>query len=283
VAPTAVQVTWNVEDASLAALGGTITFAPVAILGGASTATPVTITDSAGSLVIAPSGVTRQLSVGTVELVPTDDGSLSPAGWMYQITTSVTGLPPSSMTCLIPHSPSPVDLSALAPAVAVEATQPYLLGTYPGGTTEFLRADGTWDVPPSGSGGLPTGATAGQVLTATDGTHAFWEPAAAPPVNLLIPAYQYPTTGALWADLTAAPARYAVANISSGPGTGPANTDYTAAISAAQAAGVVVLGYVDTNFGAVSSGTVAANVALWSSGANGVAGGSGTVLNVVLQ
>ena len=33
-------------------------------------------------------------------------------------------------------------------------------------------------------------------------------------VNLLIPAYQYPTTGALWADLTAAPARYAVANIS---------------------------------------------------------------------
>ena len=26
-------------------------------------------------------------------------------------------------------------------------------GTYPGGTTEFLRADQTWDTPPGGGGG----------------------------------------------------------------------------------------------------------------------------------
>ena len=84
-------------------------------------------------------------------------------------------------------------------------------------------------------------------------------------VNLLVVAYQYPTIGALWADLTAAQAKYAIANISSGPGTAPAVSDYTAVIGPAQAAGVTVLGYVDTNFGAVAPATVAANVALWRS------------------
>jgi hypothetical protein len=125
VAPSLVTVSWSVPDASLGALAGTITFAPVAILAGASVATPVTITDAADGLVIAPAGVTRQLGVGVAELIPTDNSVLSPAGWMYQITTAITGLPPTSQTVLIPHSPSPVDLSALVPAVAVTAVSPY--------------------------------------------------------------------------------------------------------------------------------------------------------------
>ena len=37
-------------------------------------------------------------------------------------------------------------------------------------------------------------------------------------VNLLIPAYQYPTTGALWADLTAAKAKIRGRQHLAGPG-----------------------------------------------------------------
>lgn len=66
----------------------------------------------------------------------------------------------------------------------------YLQGTYPESTSEFLRGDGTWQIPSSGvataTAGLETttstvvvsGAaapTAGQALTATSGTAAAWE------------------------------------------------------------------------------------------------------------
>lgn len=90
------------------------------------------------------------------------------------------------------------------------------------------------------------------------------------PLSLLVPAYQYPTAGTMWAQLDAAapaPVKYVVANVSSGPGTGPANTDYTAAITAARAAGATVLGYVDTGngTGTPSLATIQANVGLWNS------------------
>ena len=86
------------------------------------------------------------------------------------------------------------------------------------------------------------------------------------PVSVLAPAFQYPTSGTLWAALTAAPVAYVVANIGSPGGPGPGGDgNYTTAINAAAAAGVTVLGYVDTNYGAVSTGTVASQVAAWSS------------------
>ena len=86
------------------------------------------------------------------------------------------------------------------------------------------------------------------------------------PVSVLAPAFQYPTSGTLWAALTAAPVAYVVANIGSPGGPGPGGDgNYTTAINAAAAAGVTVLGYVDTNYAAVSTGTVATQVAAWSS------------------
>lgn len=42
-------------------------------------------------------------------------------------------------------------------------------GNRPGGTTQFLRADGTWAVPPSGSGGVSDG-DKGDVVVSGSGT-----------------------------------------------------------------------------------------------------------------
>ncbi|MFN8589275.1 MAG: spherulation-specific family 4 protein [Candidatus Eisenbacteria bacterium] len=72
--------------------------------------------------------------------------------------------------------------------------------------------------------------------------------AAADRMGLLVPAYQYPTLGTLWADCAAAATRVplvAVLDPASGPGTGVDPT-YTAAVGAVRAAGGRVVGYVPT-------------------------------------
>jgi Spherulation-specific family 4 len=92
-------------------------------------------------------------------------------------------------------------------------------------------------------------------------------PAAVPgTTNLLAVLYEYPNPATDWNTLnsTAPPVRYVVANVSSGPGSS-ADAHWTAAINAANAAGITVLGYVDTNYGAVASATAQANMALWTS------------------
>jgi hypothetical protein len=95
VAPTAVQVTWNVEDASLAALAGGITFTPVAVLTEGAAAVPVTITDSAAMLVIEPAGVTRQLSAGVVESLADPAVTLTaPRDPALAVTQAAGGHPP---------------------------------------------------------------------------------------------------------------------------------------------------------------------------------------------
>lgn len=83
--------------------------------------------------------------------------------------------------------------------------------------------------------------------------------------GMLVPAYQYPTLGTFWAvcGAYAPPGSYVIANPASGPGIST-DANYTAAIAAAKAAGLTVLGYVDTNYTAVPSGTVLANIATWN-------------------
>jgi len=90
----------------------------------------------------------------------------------------------------------------------------------------------------------------------------------APPrvASLLAPLYIYPNPLTAWNTVAAgAPTiRYVVANPSSGPGT-TVDPNYVAGIAAVRAAGQIVLGYVDTNYGAVPLATVQANIALWQS------------------
>ena len=60
------------------------------------------------------------------------------------------------------------------------------------------------------------------------------------------------------------PVKYLVANPSSGPGNSP-NSDYVTAISAAQAAGITVLGYINTGNGSVAVSTASMQAGQWAS------------------
>lgn len=85
---------------------------------------------------------------------------------------------------------------------------------------------------------------------------------AADRMGLLVPAYQYPTLGTLWADCAAAASRVplvAVLDPASGPGAGVDPT-YTAAVGAVRAAGGKVIGYVPTFWATTPPETVLAQV-----------------------
>ena len=82
--------------------------------------------------------------------------------------------------------------------------------------------------------------------------------------RLLVPAYFYPTyfnaTGDWQTMQAAAPyAATVIINPASGPG-GSSNADYVAQVVEAQAAGMRVLGYVATNYTAIASATVEAQI-----------------------
>lgn len=117
-----VTVTGTLLDASGQPLNGEVTFTPstgaVDALGN-----PVitSVTDAAGSLIVAMTGVGERLNRGafSVQLVPTDTAGLLPAGWMYQVTIQIPGIPDYGFTCFLPSSPNPVDLSALTPTASV--------------------------------------------------------------------------------------------------------------------------------------------------------------------
>ena len=124
----------------------------------------------------------------------------------------------------------------------------------------------TWTVIRGAEGTTPVAHTAGftifQVTTA-----GFLNSYPNPVVNLLVPGYQYPTVGNLWPQLNnfVPPVKYVIANPASGPGSGDAN--YTAAINAAVAAGITVLGYVNTGDGSgtPSLATIQTQVNAWNS------------------
>ena len=84
----------------------------------------------------------------------------------------------------------------------------------------------------------------------------------------LVPAYQYPTDGTMWATLadtapTTRPA-YVIVNVDSGPGT-TLDSNYVAAITNAEAAGWTMLGYVDTAEASASVSSVESQVETWRS------------------
>ena len=90
----------------------------------------------------------------------------------------------------------------------------------------------------------------------------------AQPTGLLIPLFIYPTTVSTWSKIAALPAAYpnvpviAIVNVNSGPGTSQ-DPNYVAAINSLKTAGVVTVGYVYTNYGAVSLQTVKNSIDSW--------------------
>jgi hypothetical protein len=136
-------------------------------------------------------------------------------------------------------------------------------------------ASGSWSGGKAVSGSVSTGAlvaTATYKLTCTGSggsASASTSVTVAPAVakvcqSVAVPAYFYPSAGGLWntADSSAPGVGIMIANVANGPGTG-VNSDYASAIAAARAAGVRVFGYVHTTYGAISAGTVEANINAW--------------------
>jgi hypothetical protein len=168
-----VTVNGTFLDATKAPLTGQVTFVPVAVLTASGVPVPVLVTDTSDSIVIGPAGITRVLAAGafTVALAPTDAAGLSPSGWAYQVTVSLDGVQPQQFMRLIPHTPSPVDFSALVPVTLAQALYSYV-----------PTAGGTMSGPLILAGSpplqIPAGAAAGDVLTSDGSGNAAW--AAAP-------------------------------------------------------------------------------------------------------
>lgn len=82
--------------------------------------------------------------------------------------------------------------------------------------------------------------------------------------KMFIPAYFYP--GALWNQATAAASTVGtmVMNPASGPGLSQ-NTDYVAAVNNAKAAGIKVIGYVHTSYGARDAAVVKSEIDAYKS------------------
>ena len=74
-------------------------------------------------------------------------------------------------------------------------------------------------------------------------------PAHAERMGVIIPAYQYPTLGTVWADCARASSRVplvAIVNPANGPGSG-VDPNYTSAVGSVRAAGGRVIGYLNTD------------------------------------
>lgn len=85
---------------------------------------------------------------------------------------------------------------------------------------------------------------------------------AAAPLHIGVPAYFYP--GRTWTTLTASagPVGIAIVNPASGPGT-TVDVAYTRTISRARAAGIELIGYVSTAYGARAQADVEADIDAW--------------------
>jgi len=146
-----VTVTGYFTDSAGNPTGGTVAFTPTAPL-----------TNPAGMLVIP--AVTRSYTLQggrftSDPLVSTDNVTLSPSGWAYDVKVSIENIAPYSFTTFLPSAPSPVDMSALEPVypIGTVLTPGNYLPTAGGTETGTLVLDG---VPPLN---VP-GATVGQIL-----------------------------------------------------------------------------------------------------------------------
>jgi parallel beta-helix repeat protein len=229
------------------ALGATATFTPSGWL-----------TDATDELLEPPAPKATVLGTGgtfSVSLLATDSTGPLPAGWTWAVSfAGITGVSAYSFSFFLAYaSGATQDISTVAPVQATAGMASYLPTT--GGTMTGPLAMSGCKVTALGSGTAPADAAAyGQISSATK------------PVSLLVPAYSYPSPATYWNTLDAAvpPVKYLVANPATGPGL-TADPNYVAAIDASLAAGITVLGYINTADGATPSATVETQVGLWSS------------------
>jgi hypothetical protein len=103
-----VVVTGTFEDVTGQPLRGSVTFTPSAV-----------VSDPAGHVVV-DGPRTYWLTAGSFRSDPlvATDNDLSPAGWQYETMIAIENIQPQAWSLAIPHTPSPVDLSALIAAAS---------------------------------------------------------------------------------------------------------------------------------------------------------------------
>lgn len=149
------------------------------------------------------------------------------------------------------------------------------VATLPGASLQSLggsSSSGSGTVNVANSGGSTSSASTlnfnqplFQTTTSTTSTVDYYDANPSGQQQLAIPMYIDPNvTPAAWTTVTALAPRggLLVANVLSGPGPSQ-NATYLAAINAAKASGQLVLGYVDTNGGAIATATVTGQVDSW--------------------
>jgi len=101
-----VICTGHFEDAAGSPLRGSVTFTPSAV-----------VTDSTGKVVV-DGPRTYWLTAGSFRSDPlvATDNDLLPAGWNFDVMVAIEDIQPQAWSLAIPHTPSPVDLSALIAA-----------------------------------------------------------------------------------------------------------------------------------------------------------------------
>jgi hypothetical protein len=115
---------------------------------------------------------------------------------------------------------------------------------------------------------LQNGGTSAQLPVYTD---VYWGGAGGGggPTGTIVPLYSYPTS-AYWSQIISAKNSHpsvpviAVVNPNSGPGTS-VDSNYSTGIANLQAAGITVIGYVHTSYGARDAGTVEGEINSWKS------------------
>lgn len=144
------------------------------------------IVNAAGHTIVPQLPIQVQLQLGAFSLpnvITTDNAGLAPSGWAWQVTENINGVAAEPYYVFIPSSyGETVDLSELTEATPGPVVTAYanlqdantftnsntfteglvveggfeldgtVIATPPGGATEYLRADGTWDVPAGGGG-----------------------------------------------------------------------------------------------------------------------------------
>jgi hypothetical protein len=185
-------VTGLFADASGTPLAGTLIFTPV-VLGPGGTAAPVIVADASGRVVVGSQGVPVSLQPAplpppwgprlqpgqqlppaqvSVALVATDNAGLSPSNWLYQVQLVSGSQAPDVFTCTLPHSPSPVDFTALVNSPAGTAVYSYV-------STAGGAMSGTLELGGSPALQIPAGAEDGDVFVSDAGGNGSWSTLAA--------------------------------------------------------------------------------------------------------
>lgn len=248
MALSTVTVTWTEQDIGEGPLSGTITFTLSQVLTDVTDGT-VTETKPLPFRFVGGAG-------SSDPLVANDSPSVIPSGTWYTIGVSIEGQPARSFTAPILAANGGSQTLAFLQSQAIVPVVPmasYLettggvmagplvvdggltiegvpVGSPPGGTTEFLRGDGTWDVPPGSSGSGTVTSVAVVSANGLAGTVA--SGTTTPQVTL-----STTVTGLLRGNGTAISAATAGTDYLAPSGSGAALTGITAAQAGADASG----------------------------------------------